>query len=109
MMTFSPSKAELDGNLNSNNPNAFAILGSTIYGFSGGAAIANGATGTLYYIKTDARASNGDTNDITIDGIWFETVVNIAAAIYFEEKGDIDAAQGYLRRMGMVFDLMRAM
>jgi hypothetical protein len=107
LMTYHPSKAELDGNLNSNIDAAFAILGTSIYGYDNGSAIGNGATGTLYYVKTDARASNGDTNDITIDGIWFDMVVDIAALLYHEEKGDFDRAAGLAQTIDHKFASMR--
>lgn len=109
LMTYHPSKAELDGNLNSNIQNAFTILGSSIYGYASGAAIANGATGTLYYVKSDARASAGDTNDISIDPVWHSAIVSIAAGFYKEEKSEMPEALAHFKRVETVLSVMRGM
>ena len=107
LLTYSASKAQLDGNLNANIPNAFTILGSSIYAYASGVAIANGATGTLYYVKTDARAGAADTSDITIDSFWFDLLVQIAATLYYSEKGDFETA-GQLSQMNeAIFNSMR--
>ena len=107
MMTYHPSKAELDSAVNPNIPDAFTILGTSIYGYASGSAIGDGATGTLYYVQTDARASAGDAADISIDAIWHSTLVSIAAGFYKEEKGEDPLA--HFKRLESVLSVMRGM
>lgn len=105
MHSWHPSKAELDGNLNSNVSNAFTILAGSIYGYRSGTIISSGATGTLYYIQNDQRASAADSADISIDSMWFDAVVDIAASFYYEDKGEPSA--NHLTRFSMVLNMIR--
>jgi hypothetical protein len=95
------SKMELDAASNPTVPNAFVIQGGKIYGYQNGV-ILNAGAGTLYYIKTDARASANDTNDIAIDSLWYDSIVDIAASFYFEERGDLSSAKAQLQRFVIV-------
>ena len=91
---FEPSrKIELDMGVISgaNNPffsNCFTILGNKIYAYQQGNALASG-TGALYYLKNDQRASANDSADISIDPIWYETLVDLAASYHYSDKKEI--------------------
>ena len=91
---FEPSrKIELDMATvaSANNPffsNCYTILGNKIYAYQSGVILSSG-TGTFYYIKNDQRASSGDSSDIAIDAIWYETLVDLAASYHYSDKKEI--------------------
>ena len=87
--TFVPAraKADLDQNSNPNMDLAYTIVGGTLYAYDGGVAIANGSH-ILYYMKTDQRASSGDSADISIDAWWWDTLLALAAHLFYADKGD---------------------
>ena len=72
-------------------------MAGTIYAYENGTAIGNAAH-PFYYIKDDQRASNGDSADILIDPIWYETIVDLAASYHFSDKGDMKQAGLFLGR-----------
>jgi hypothetical protein len=65
----------------------FTVYGNKIYGTFGGAALGTG-NGVLYYVKSDVRVSSGDTLDIAIDSIWWDILVDIAASMYNQDRGN---------------------
>jgi hypothetical protein len=69
--------------------NCYTIRGTSIIAYSNFTALSSGS-GSLYYIKNDYRASAGDTADIGINAIWYETVVDVAALYHYIDKGEIE-------------------
>ena len=65
----------------------FTVFTNKVYATYGGAALSSG-TGVLYYVKSDQRASNGDSADIGIDSIWYDVLVALAASFYFQDRGN---------------------
>ena len=108
---FEPSrKIELDmavvsGASNPFYSNCFTILGNKIYAYQSGA-ILNTGTGTFYYIKNDQRANNGDTNDISIDPIWYETLVDLAASYHYSDKKEISLQKASEDRATLVLGVI---
>ena len=106
ILTFHGSKMELDANVNPNYGNAFTIDAGKIYGYLAGT-ILNAGTGKLFYIQNDTRAQAGDTADISIDALWYDPLIDIAASFHFEDKGEIQYAQANLQRWKIIFDILR--
>ena len=98
-------KIVLDNDQNRNYDAAYTILGGKIYGYYNFSQLATGS-GTLYYMKSDVRASNGDTLDISIDPLWYDTVVDIAASFAHEDRGNVDFAQMNSKRISMVMNIL---
>jgi len=63
-------------------------------------------SGTLYYMKSDVRVSNGDTNDISIDHIWYDVIVDVAASFALDDRGNSDLAKSDVLRIQMVLGVM---
>lgn len=81
--------------------NAYLLLGGKIYGFYNNAWLAAG-TGYYYYIATDQSAATDGATDININSIWYDTLVDLAATYYFEDKGDLAFAEANKRRTELV-------
>jgi hypothetical protein len=85
-----------------NNPNPdivvyFTIYGGNLYAYNETSTVADAAH-AFWYVKNDQRASSGDTADISIDSIWYDTLVDLAASYHFSEKGSADKAAFFLGR-----------
>jgi hypothetical protein len=98
-------KIVLDNDQNRNYDAAFTILDGKIYGYYNFAQLITG-NGVLYYLKTDYRTSSGDTLDISIDPMWWDTLVDLAASFALEDRGNSDFAQMNTKRTAMVTSLM---
>ena len=91
-------KADLDINANPNQTSAYTILGNLIYAYEDGAAIADGDH-VLYYIGSDQRSHADDDDDIAIDALWYEVLVDLAAAYHFEDRMEFEMANAQLSRV----------
>ena len=85
----------------------FTIYGGSLYGMYNQSALTSGS-GILYYIANDQRASSGDTSDIAIDAIWYESLVDLAATYHFEDKGKLDFAAAQEKRTQLVLAIINA-
>lgn len=104
ILTWHPSKQELDTDVNPNIGNAFTILAGSIYGYISGVQLTSGATGRLYYIQNDQRASAADSADIAIDSMWFDPLVDLAASFYYEDKGE---QSSHLQRLQIILGSLK--
>jgi hypothetical protein len=96
------------GLLSNRNPDitvAFTIYGGNLYAYSSAVAVAD-ATHAFWYVKNDQRASSGDTADISIDSIWYDTLVDLAAAYHFTEKGDTAKSEIFMGRANASISLI---
>jgi len=100
-------KIVLDNDQNRNYDAAYTILDGKIYGYYNFSQLATG-NGTLYYLKSDNRASSGDSEDISIDELWWDTLVDLAASFAHEDRGNVDFAQMNTKRVQMVMSVMGA-
>jgi hypothetical protein len=90
-------KADLDVNANPNQTAAYTIIGSSVYAYENGAALADGDH-TIYYVKSDQMAQANDTGDIAIDPLWYDVIVDLAASYHFEDRGEFELANAQLSR-----------
>lgn len=98
-------KIVLDNDQNRNYDAAYTILDGKIYGYYNFSQLATG-NGVLYYMRSDSRASNGDTLDIAIDSLWYDTIVDLAASFAHEDRGNVDFAQMNSKRISMVMNIL---
>jgi hypothetical protein len=98
-------KTLLDNDQNRNLDRCYTILQNKLYGYYNYAQLTSG-TGTFYYMQNDTRASNGDTNDISIDSIWYDTLVDIAASFALDDRGNSDLAKADATRVQMVLSVL---
>lgn len=98
-------KIVLDNDQNRNYDAAYTILEGKIYGYYNFSQLATG-NGVLYYLKSDVRASYNDTYDISIDSLWYDTIVDIAASFAHEDRGNVDFAQMNSKRISMVMNIL---
>jgi hypothetical protein len=102
LMWIEPSrKIELDMAVNPSLTNVFTILAGKIYAYQQGVVLSSGA-GTLYYVQNDQRTQAGDTSDISIDPLWYEVLIDLAASYHFSDKGKLDFEQASIQRTAMV-------
>lgn len=90
------------GLLANRNPDitvAFTIYGGSIYAYDLAVAISDAAH-AFWYVKNDQMTSSGNATDISIDSIWYDTLVDLAAAYHFAEKGDAPKAELFMGRAG---------
>lgn len=108
LLTWVPSsrKILLDNDQNRNLDRAYTIFGGKVYGYSNYIALSSG-TGTLYYMSNDTRASNGDSSDIAIDSLWYDTLVDLAASYFFDDRGNSDLAKTDLERTKIVLNILK--
>ena len=90
-------KAALDGNYDPNEKTVFTVMGGKVYAYENGAILTSG-TGYFFYLKSDQRASSGDSEDIAIDSLWYDTLVDIASSYYFEDRGEVKFAEADKQR-----------
>jgi hypothetical protein len=69
--------------------NCYTIRGTTVETYIDFLLLSSG-TGKFYYIKNDQRASAGDSADILVSSLWYDTIVDIAALYFFLDKGQIE-------------------
>jgi hypothetical protein len=107
LLRFVPSsrKILLDNDQNRNLAEAYTILGGKIYGYYNYSQLATG-NGVLYYMKSDVRASNGDTLDVSIDSLWYDTLVDLAASFAHEDRGNGEQASMNQARTKMVLNIL---
>lgn len=103
ILTFHPSKMELDALANPNLANAFTIDGGKIYGYDSSGLLNTPDTGKLFYVKTDVGAVSGTIN---IDPIWFDSMIEIAASFHFEDKGELEMAQAIVGRWKIISTIL---
>ena len=107
ILTYHPSLLELDAFINPNLADAFTIdAGKTIIGFNATARLNTPDTGKMFYIGNDTRAQAQDTNDITIDPLWFDSVVEIAASFHLEEKDELQSAVAIITRWKIISTIL---
>ena len=108
---FEPSRrTELDmaTTPSANNPyysNCFTIMGNLIYAYQQGTILSSGS-GTLYYIKNDQRLAANDTLDISIDPIWHETLIDLAASFHYGDKKESTLEKMNSDRASMVLGVL---
>jgi len=98
-------KIILDNDQNRNIDAAYTILASKIYGYYNYAQLTSGS-GVLYYLSNDTRASNGDTNDISIDALWYDTLVDLAASFAHADRGNQQFSDMNAQRIKMVLAIL---
>lgn len=98
-------KILLDNDQNRNLDRAYTIMGGKVYGYYNFAQLTTG-TGTLYYMQNDTRASNGDSSDISIDALWYDTLVDIASSFAHDDRGNSDLAKADAQRVQMVMSVL---
>lgn len=80
---------------------AYTILGGRIYGYYNNALLTTG-TGYYYYVATDQSSEADAATDININAIWYDTLVDLAASYWFEDKGDLAFSEANKRRTELV-------
>jgi hypothetical protein len=107
LLRFVPSsrKILLDNDQNRNFAEAFTILGGKIYGYYNYSQLATG-NGVLYYMKSDVRVASTDATDISIDSLWYDTVVDLAASFAHEDQGNGEQASMNQARTKMVLNIL---
>jgi len=98
-------KIILDNDQDRNYDAAFTILGGKIYGYYNYAQLLTGS-GLMYYMASDVRASSGDSDDIAIDSLWYDTLVDIAASFAHEDRGNVEHAKMNQTRIQMVMSIV---
>ena len=98
-------KIELDSGFNINDQNIFTIFGGKTYGYYNGSVL-SGGTGTLYYLSSDQRSSAGDSADISIDSMWYDCLVDLAASFHFSDRGELSLEAGNIQRTKLVLQMI---
>jgi hypothetical protein len=107
LLRFIPSsrKILLDNDQNRNLAEAYTILGGKIYGYYNYNQLATG-NGVLYYMKSDVRTASTDVDDISIDSLWYDTMVDLAASFAHEDRGNGEQATMNQARTKMVLNIL---